>query len=58
MKQQHETLFIDTCIKCDDSIKSPDGTRKGGMITSVRIDNATIFGTTCWHCFLASPDNN
>jgi hypothetical protein len=58
MKKEHKTLFVDRCIKCGTSMKSSNGTRNGGMVTSVRIDSETIFGTTCWHCFLGSPDNN
>ena len=48
MKKEHKTLFVDRCIKCGTSMKSSNGTRNGGMVTSVRIDSETIFGTTCW----------
>jgi hypothetical protein len=35
---------------------SDDGKRIGGLMRSVKLGNATIYGTKCWECVMA-PDS-
>jgi predicted nucleic-acid-binding Zn-ribbon protein len=42
--------FMETCIKCDKSMRSEDGKTVGGMMKSISLDGATIYATTCWEC--------
>jgi hypothetical protein len=48
--------FVDNCVKCDKSMISDDGKRIGGLMRSVKLGNATIYGTKCWECVMA-PDS-
>ena len=42
--------FMETCIKCDKSMVSEDGNTLGGMMQSVSLDGAYVYGTKCWEC--------
>jgi len=48
--------YTNTCIKCDKSMISEDGSRIGGMMNCVSLRGEIIFSTTCWECSL-SEDN-
>jgi hypothetical protein len=45
-------IITETCIKCDKLMRAEDGSRIGGIVSTLSFRNETIWSITCWECSL------